>query len=72
MKITKANGKSEYALIESLKKRSGETDQKIVDIVTSKIGRAEMMLFVNILQDLMVLCLKRQLLKRTSFYPILI
>ncbi len=37
MKITKANGKSEYALIESLKKRSGETDQKIVDIVTSII-----------------------------------
>ena len=35
MKITKANGKTEYALIESLKKRSGETDQKIVDIVTS-------------------------------------
>lgn len=38
MKITKANGKSEYALIESLKKRSGETDQKIVDIVTSIIN----------------------------------
>ena len=37
MNITKANGKSEYALIESLKKRSGETDQKIVDIVTSII-----------------------------------
>ena len=37
MKITKANGKSEYALIENLKKRSGETDQKIVDIVTSII-----------------------------------
>lgn len=38
MKITKVNGKSEYALIESLKKRSGETDQKIVDIVTSIIN----------------------------------
>lgn len=38
MKITKANGKSEYALIESLKKRSGETDQKIVDIVASIIN----------------------------------
>ena len=37
MKITKANGKSEYTLIENLKKRSGETDQKIVDIVTSII-----------------------------------
>ena len=37
MKITKANGKSEYALIENLKKRSGETDQKIVDIVSSII-----------------------------------
>jgi histidinol dehydrogenase len=35
MKITKANGKAEYALIENLKKRSGETDQKIVDIVTT-------------------------------------
>ena len=37
MKITKANGKSEYALIENLKKRSGEADQKIVDIVSSII-----------------------------------
>lgn len=35
MKITKANGKAEYALIENLKKRSGETDQKIVDIVST-------------------------------------
>lgn len=35
MKITKANGKSEYAVIENLKKRSGETDPKIVEIVTS-------------------------------------
>lgn len=38
MKITKANGKIEYALIENLKKRSGETDPKIVDIVTSIIN----------------------------------
>ncbi|MEZ3421103.1 MAG: histidinol dehydrogenase [Eubacterium sp.] len=37
MKITKANGKAEYALIENLKKRSGETDHKIVDIVSSII-----------------------------------
>lgn len=37
MKITKANGKVEYALINSLKKRAGETDQKIVDIVTTII-----------------------------------
>ncbi len=37
MKITKANGKTEYALIESLKKRSGETDSKILDIVSSII-----------------------------------
>lgn len=37
MKITKANGKVEYALIEDLKKRAGETDQKIVDIVSSII-----------------------------------
>lgn len=35
MNITKANGKVEYALIENLKKRAGETDQKIVDIVTN-------------------------------------
>lgn len=35
MKITKANGKIEYAIVENLKKRSGETDPKIVEIVTS-------------------------------------
>ena len=33
MKITKANGKTEYELIKNLKLRSGETDKKIVDIV---------------------------------------
>lgn len=38
MKITKANGKAEYALIEALKKRSAETDQKIVDIVSGIIA----------------------------------
>ena len=37
MKITKANGKSEYLLIENLKKRSGETDEKITEIVSSII-----------------------------------
>lgn len=37
MKITKANGKTEYALIENLKKRAGEADEKIVDIVRSII-----------------------------------
>ena len=37
MKITKANGKAEYALIENLKKRAGEADQKIVDIVSTNI-----------------------------------
>ncbi len=37
MKITKANGKAEYAVLENLKKRSGETDQRIVDIVTNII-----------------------------------
>lgn len=37
MKITKANGKVEYALIDELKKRAGETDQKIVDIVSNII-----------------------------------
>lgn len=35
MKITKANGKTAYAIVENLKKRSGETDPKIVEIVTS-------------------------------------
>lgn len=38
MNITKANGKAEYALIENLKKRAGETDQKVVDIVTNIIN----------------------------------
>ena len=55
MKITKANGKSEYTLIENLKKRNEETDQKIVDIVSSIIEvlkRAAMMQFVNTLQGL--------------------
>lgn len=37
MKITKANGKVEYALIDELKTRAGETDQKIVDIVSNII-----------------------------------
>lgn len=37
MKITKANGKAEYALIENLKKRAGEADRKIVDIVSTII-----------------------------------
>lgn len=37
MKITRANGKAEYALVENLKKRAGETDAKIVDIVTNII-----------------------------------
>lgn len=38
MKITKANGKAEYALIEDLKRRTGETDPKIVEIVTNIIN----------------------------------
>ena len=37
MKITKANGKVEYALIENLKKRSQETDNKIVKRVSTII-----------------------------------
>ncbi|MBE6741917.1 MAG: histidinol dehydrogenase [Ruminococcaceae bacterium] len=37
MKITKANGKAEYALIENLKKRSEETDKKIVKRVSTII-----------------------------------
>ena len=37
MKITKANGKVEYKLIEELKKRSGETDPKIVGAVSDII-----------------------------------
>ena len=38
MNITKANGKTEYELIEALKKRAGETDKKIVDAVTTIIN----------------------------------
>lgn len=38
MNITKANGKAEYALIENLKKRAGETDAKIVEIITNIIN----------------------------------
>ena len=37
MKITKANGISEYELIETLKKRNVETDAKILEIVSSII-----------------------------------
>lgn len=42
MKITKANGKAEYAVIDNLKKRAGETDQKIVDIVTTIINEVKL------------------------------
>lgn len=38
MNITKANGKSEYSLIESLKKRAGEADSKVADIVANIIN----------------------------------
>lgn len=38
MNITKANGKAEYALIENLKKRAGETDAKITEIVSNIIN----------------------------------
>ncbi len=38
MKITKSNGKAEYAVVENLKKRNGETDPKILEIVTSIIN----------------------------------
>lgn len=38
MNITKANGKAEYTLIDNLKKRSGETDEKVVEIVTNIIN----------------------------------
>ena len=41
MKITKANGKAEYALIENLKKRAGETDEKIVEIVTTILNEVK-------------------------------
>ncbi|MCH5317095.1 MAG: histidinol dehydrogenase [Eubacterium sp.] len=37
MKITKANGKSEYELIETLKKRNVETDAKILEAVSAII-----------------------------------
>lgn len=38
MNITKANGRAEYALIDNLKKRAGETDEKITQIVTNIIN----------------------------------
>ncbi|MBQ9229298.1 MAG: histidinol dehydrogenase [Eubacterium sp.] len=38
MKITKANGKAEYAVIENLKKRAGETSQEVLDIVQGIIN----------------------------------
>lgn len=38
MNITKANGKAEYALIDSLKKRAGETDAKVAEIVKNIIN----------------------------------
>ena len=41
MKITKANGKAEYALIENLKKRAGETDEKIVEIATTILNEVK-------------------------------
>ena len=41
MKITKANDKAEYALIENLKKRAGETDEKIVEIVTTILNEVK-------------------------------
>lgn len=41
MKITKANGKAEYALIENLKERAGETDEKIVEIVTTILSEVK-------------------------------
>lgn len=41
MKITKANGKAEYAVIENLKKRSGEIDEKILNIVSNIINEVK-------------------------------
>ena len=38
MNITRANGKSEYAMVENLKKRAGEADAKVVDIVKNIIN----------------------------------
>ena len=41
MKITKANGKAEYAVMENLKKRIDETDEKIVAIVSNIINEVK-------------------------------
>lgn len=41
MNITKANGKAEYALIDTLKKRAGETDSSIVESVTNIINEVK-------------------------------
>lgn len=38
MNITRANGKSEYAMVENLKKRAGEANAKVVDIVKNIIN----------------------------------
>ncbi len=37
MRVTKANGKAEYAVVENLKKRAGEADEKITEIVRTII-----------------------------------
>ena len=68
MKITKANGKAEYAVMENLKKRIDETDEKIVAIVSNmRLRKTVMTLFVNSLFVLTAVCLKRLLSKKTNF-----
>ena len=41
MKITKANGKSEIAIIENLRKRNQEADEKVVEVVTQIINEVK-------------------------------
>ena len=62
MNITKANGKNEYELIKNLKKRSGQTDEKIVEAVTTIINSVKEQgdeAVGNLLSDLTVWYLKR-------------
>ena len=74
MNITKANGKNEYELIKNLKKRSGQTDEKIVEAVTTIINSVkeqgdEAVREFTVRFDGMVP--KRPLLKRTNLILIL-
>ena len=75
MNITKANGKNEYELIKNLKKRSGQTDEKIVEAVTTIINsvkeQGDDAVREFTVKIWTVWYLKRPLLKRTNLILIL-